>query len=189
MLFEIETCQIRGQDSQSSLYAGRRLTKNKQLPALIICGLKFGQECQKAAQKKEKEEWAIVKPKLDNARNLRGTYFIDPEDEECQETIKNARKKVETPLEAAMPCKMEKRSKELRGTVASGGTHPLKKTGMLVLLKLTNPQRGVWSLLFRAIRAITSRKNGLLFCVHKIWRSKRFPLRCIWRTSRVLEAQ
>ena len=27
-------------------------------------------------------KWAIEKPKLDNARILRGIYFIDPEDEE-----------------------------------------------------------------------------------------------------------
>ena len=43
---------------------------------------------------------------------------------------KNARKKWETPLEDAMPCKMEtrRRLKELRETVASGDTHPHKKT-------------------------------------------------------------
>ena len=36
----------------------------------------------KAAQKREKQEWAIEKPKLDNAWRLRGIYFIDPEDGE-----------------------------------------------------------------------------------------------------------
>ena len=35
----------------------------------------------KAAKKKEKQEWAMVKPKLDNARKLRGIFFVDPEDE------------------------------------------------------------------------------------------------------------
>ena len=44
----------------------------------------------KAAQKKEKREWAIGKPELDDA--LRGIYFVDPEDGECKKTIKNARK-------------------------------------------------------------------------------------------------
>ena len=38
----------------------------------------------------EKEKWAMEKPKLDNARRLRGIYFIDPEDKEFKETIKNA---------------------------------------------------------------------------------------------------
>ena len=35
-----------------------------------------------AAQKREKQEWAIKTPELDNARMLRGFYFIDPEDME-----------------------------------------------------------------------------------------------------------
>ena len=59
----------------------------------------------KAAQKKEKQEWATEKPKLDNARTLRGIYFIDPEDGGFRENIKNARRKLEVPMEAAMPCK------------------------------------------------------------------------------------
>ena len=47
-----------------------------------------------AARKKEMQEWAIEKPKLDNARRLRGIYFLDPEDEEYKDTIKNAKEKV-----------------------------------------------------------------------------------------------
>ena len=34
------------------------------------------------SKRKEKQKWAIEKPKLENARRLRGIYFIDPEDEE-----------------------------------------------------------------------------------------------------------
>ena len=43
-----------------------------------------------AAQNREKQEWAKEKPKLANARILRGIYFIDPDDKECSEIIKNA---------------------------------------------------------------------------------------------------
>ena len=57
----------------------------------------------KAAQKKEKQEWANEKLKLDNARKLRGFHFIDPEDGENEETIKNERK-IGVPTEAAIPC-------------------------------------------------------------------------------------
>ena len=39
---------------------------------------------------------------------LRGIYFIDPEDKEYKETIKNARKKLETSVAPAMPCKIMK---------------------------------------------------------------------------------
>ena len=42
--------------------------------------------------------------KLDNARRLRGIYFIDPDDEECKDIMKNARRKLEIPMPAAMPC-------------------------------------------------------------------------------------
>ena len=50
------------------------------------------------AKLKDRHKWSHEKPKLDNARKLRGNYFIDPEDKEFKETIKNARKKLETPL-------------------------------------------------------------------------------------------
>ena len=42
----------------------------------------------KAAQKKEKREWANEKPELDNVQKLRGIYFIDREDGEYKETFK-----------------------------------------------------------------------------------------------------
>ena len=60
---------------------------------------------------REKHEWAIEKPQLDNARRLRGIYFIDPEDKEFKETIRNARKKLEMPMAPDMPCKTSKKSK------------------------------------------------------------------------------
>ena len=47
---------------------------------------------------------------LDNARKLRGIYFIDPEDTEFKETIKNARKKLETSVAPGMPCKIMKKN-------------------------------------------------------------------------------
>ena len=39
---------------------------------------------------------------------MRGIYFIDPEDKDFKETIKNARKKLETSVAPAMPCKIMK---------------------------------------------------------------------------------
>ena len=62
------------------------------------------------AKLKERHEWSDEQPKLDNARRLRGIYFIDPEDKEFKETIKNARKKLETPMAPAVPCKTSKKS-------------------------------------------------------------------------------
>ena len=57
---------------------------------------------------KEKQKWSNQKIHLGNARELRGIYFIDPEDTEFMETIKNARKKLETSVASAMPCKIMK---------------------------------------------------------------------------------
>ena len=42
----------------------------------------------KAAQNRERLEWAKEKPKLDNARRLRGIYFIDPDDKQYAEIRK-----------------------------------------------------------------------------------------------------
>ena len=62
----------------------------------------------KHAKLKERQKWSEEKLHLENARKLRGIYFIDPEDTEFKETIKNARKKLETSVAPAMPCKMSK---------------------------------------------------------------------------------
>ena len=60
------------------------------------------------AKLKEKQKWSEEKIHLENARKLRWIYFIDPEDTEFTETIKNARKKLETSVAPAMPCKIAK---------------------------------------------------------------------------------
>ena len=58
----------------------------------------------KNAKLKEKQKWSNEKFHLENARKLRWIYFIDPEDKEFKETIKSARKNVETSIAPAMPC-------------------------------------------------------------------------------------
>ena len=66
----------------------------------------------KHAKLKEKQKWSEEKLHLENARKLRGIYFIDPEDTEFKETIKNARKKLETSMAPAVPCKIMKNCEE-----------------------------------------------------------------------------
>ena len=73
----------------------------------------------KHAKLKEKQKWSNEKLHLENARKLRGIYFIDPEDKEFKETIKNARKKLETSVALAMPCKIMK-------NCGSGGSNKIK---------------------------------------------------------------
>ena len=45
----------------------------------------------KAAQDREKLQWAIETPKFDNARRLRGIYFINREDDEFKVAIRKLR--------------------------------------------------------------------------------------------------
>ena len=86
-----------------------------------------------ASKRKEKQKWAIEKPKLDNARRLRGVYFVDPADEEFKRFMKKSRRKLEIPMLAAMPCRLQRCP--CRETCCAVGEH---MTNMHVLLKPTN---------------------------------------------------
>ena len=63
----------------------------------------------KNAKLKKKQKWPNEKLHLENERKLRGIYFIDLEDKEFKEIIKNARKKLETSMALAMPGKIMKK--------------------------------------------------------------------------------
>ena len=57
----------------------------------------------KNAKLKEKQKWSNENCHLENARkNYEGSIFIDWEDKEFKETIKNARKKLETSVAPAL---------------------------------------------------------------------------------------
>ena len=58
-----------------------------------------------AAQNREKQEWKNEKPKLDNVRQMKVIYFIDPDDEEYKEILKNPRRKLERSMAPIMPCR------------------------------------------------------------------------------------
>ena len=90
-----------------------------------------GKECQAEG---EKQKWLNEKLHLENARKLRGIYFIDPEDREFKETIKNARKKLEIPIAPAMPCKIMKKN------CRSGGSNKIK-TRLACLLEADESTR------------------------------------------------
>ena len=81
------------------------------------------------AELREKQKWSIEKSKLDNAGRLRRIYFIDPEDKEFKEIIRNARNKLETPMAPAMPCKIMKKN------CGSGGSNKIKKTNLACFLE------------------------------------------------------
>ena len=76
-------------------------------------------------------------------------YRIDPDDQDYKETFENARRKLERPMAAAMPCKRKAQTsttKELR----SRKLHPKRfpKRFVVVLWNLKNPQGNEWNLLY-----------------------------------------
>ena len=127
---------------------GSGLQKIKQLPDLIMCGPKFGPSVSKAAQRKEKQQWAIEKPnEARQYEKVERHLFLDPNDKEFKEIMKMVRKFVrfqwrrlclarwewrdvqEIPIEAAMPCKLKttKCSHQHR-EIGSGSNNILKTT-------------------------------------------------------------
>ena len=88
------------------MWSGERLTRKQLTSRPDYLWPELWKSMGKHAKLKEKQKWSNEKLHLDNARKLRGIYFIDPEDKEFEETIKNARKKLETSVAPALPCKM-----------------------------------------------------------------------------------
>ena len=118
-LMALETCLILGQVSHNLLYSkkmlltdicgpGRRLTRKQLTSRPDHLWPEPWKSMGKHAKLKEKQKWSEEKIHLENASKLRGIYFIDPEDTEFKETLKNARKKLETSVAPAMPCKIMK---------------------------------------------------------------------------------
>ena len=119
----IGVCQTHGENSRSLHYCMKNFEKGflwlggrLKSPSTTRPDNLRVQHVKSRSQKKQ--QWSIEKPKLDNARKLRGFYFIDPDVGEFKDTTENARKKLETRMEAAMLCKLrtKKRSSKSRET-------------------------------------------------------------------------
>ena len=97
--------QLEEKPPEGYMWSGRRLTRKQLTSRPDHLWPELWKSIGKHAKLKEKQKWSNEKIHLENARKLRGIYFIDPEDTEFKETIKNARKKLETSVALAMPCK------------------------------------------------------------------------------------
>ena len=100
-------------------WSGERLTRKQLTSRPDHLWSELWKSMGKHAKLKEKQKWSEEKFHFENARKLRGIYFIDPEDTEFKETIKNALKKLETSVALAMPCKIMKNC----GSGASNNIH------------------------------------------------------------------
>ena len=92
------------------MWSGARLTRKQLTSRPDHLWPELWKSMGKHAKLKEKQKRSNEKLHLENARKLRGTFFIDPEDKEFKETIKNARKKLETSVAPVMPCEIMKKS-------------------------------------------------------------------------------
>ena len=118
-LMEIENCQIRGQvctrftvldekPPDGYTWSRARRTRKQTTSRPDTLWPEIWKDMSDASKRKEKQKWTIENPKLDNARNLRGFCFIDLDDEEFKDIIKHARRKLEVPMPAAIPCKIQR---------------------------------------------------------------------------------
>ena len=125
----------------------------------------------KNAKLEERQKWSNEEPKLGNARRSRRIYFIDPEDKEFKETIKNVRKKLETPMAPAMSCKTSKKSKH-------GETNTVRpmisNQNLRVSWKPVNPQDFVWKNLYRITMKTLLQEKGTSHCNITIWYTNLF---------------
>ena len=116
------------QETQGSL---QKFLEPDRKPTVIYTdnSLEFGKACEDLSWNHSRE----ILVDDENARKLRGIYFIDPEDKEFKETIKNARKKLETSVAPAMPCKIMK-------NCGSGGSDK-NKTKLACILEANESTR------------------------------------------------
>ena len=114
------------------MWSGRKLTRKQLTSRPDHLWPELWKSMGKHAKLKEKQKWSNEEIHLENARKLRGIYFIAPEDKEFKETIKNARKKLETSVAPALPCKIMEKN------CGSGGSNKIKKQNLRVFWKLMN---------------------------------------------------
>ena len=93
-----------------------------------------------------------------------GPDHLWPEDKEFKETIKNARKKLETPIAPTMPCKMSKNNQNW----VTRGKMRLNQN-LHVSWKPMNPQECAWQNLYRNVKRTILQEEGTIHCNITIW--------------------
>ena len=126
----------------------------------------------KHAKPKEKQKWSEEKLHVENVRKLRGIYFIDPEDE-FKETIKNVRKKLETSVAPAFPCKITK-------NCGSGASNKIK-TKLACILEAMNPQECVWEIRYRIITKTILQEKVRIHYSSTTWFTNLFLCLKLWK--------
>ena len=139
------------------MWSGGRLTKKQLTSRPDHLWPELWRGLARNAELREKQKWSNEKPKSDNARRLRRICFIDPEDKKLKETIKNARRQLETPMAPAMPCKTCKKKTGMERPVAR---LIIASPNLRVSWNPVNPQESVWKNLYQNVmRTILQEKE------------------------------
>ena len=86
-------------------WSGARLTKKQTTSRPENVWPYMWKHMSDASKRKAKQKWMIEQPKLDNARQLCGIFFIELDGEDFEKNkLKHVRRKLEIPMPAAMPC-------------------------------------------------------------------------------------
>ena len=148
------------------MWSGGKLTKRQATSRPYHSWPELWRGKARNAKLREKYKWAIEKPKLDNARRLRGIYFIDPEDMEFKEIIETARRKLETPMAPAMPCARYARKTSMERPEAR---LIISSLNLRVSWKPVNPQECVRKNLYQNIMRTILQEKGTIHCNNTIW--------------------
>ena len=95
-----EVHSIERETSRRTYVCRRRLTKIQTTTIPDHVWQKYGRKSVKPIRIEKNK-----KPQLDNARRLRGIYFLDADDQDDKEILKNCEEKLERSMAATMPCK------------------------------------------------------------------------------------
>ena len=166
-----EVCQILGRDSRSREILTKAQTTTRPDHVWPEVRTNIG----KAAQMREKQEWAKEKRKLDNARRIRGIFFVDPEDEYIKKSWRMRRR-----LRRA---KREQKARPADRKLERGITHPTRfqKRSMPEKWKLMNPQGNEWNHLYLQITKTTSEAKDTTQWTTTIWYTSLFLCLRQWK--------
>ena len=168
---KIENCRMHGQVSQDSLYwmrnqrmdlhgLGGDKKKTKDFKTRQCMTRNVCKHLSDASKRKEKRKWAIEKPRLDNARRLRGIFFSEPDDEEFKRVIKM--------LVESWKFRCQQQCLVKLSTGKPVALLDNTRRNMLVLLKPTNLWEYAWKGLRARTMQITSQGEAWIHWVTKI---------------------
>ena len=108
------------------MWSRSRLTKRQTTSRPYHFRPEISRSMSRNSKTKDKQKLAASeKPKLENARRLRGIYFIEPEDEEFKEIIKSSWRQLEVPAAPAVPRKRMS-GRKYRATRSKNDDHKSK---------------------------------------------------------------